>query len=232
MSRDDGSDPREIFSKADKLELPRWSPDGRQIAFMAQMNGKPWRIYTISAAGGPIREASAGSDQQGAPMWSPDGKWLAYGNVECQESASCAIHRVNLTTGQEFVVPGSDGLASARWSPDGRYIAALHPEQHEVWLFDIARQEWQKLAGGVNGNDLSWAGDSQHLYASRPTGNHPAILRFSIADHSMETAADLSPFSKLSGQVITWFALAPDGSILFTHELSTWELYSMRYQER
>lgn len=84
----------------------------------------------------------------------------------------------------------------------------------------------------MNGNDLSWSRNSHYLYASRPTGNHPAILRTSIADHSMETAADLSPFSKLSGQVITWFALAPDGSIVFTHELSNWELYSMRYEER
>ena len=84
----------------------------------------------------------------------------------------------------------------------------------------------------MNCNDLSWSRDSRYLYASRPTGDRPAILRVSIADHSVETAADLSPFSKLSGQVVTWFALAPDGSIIFTHELSTWELYSMRYEER
>jgi Tol biopolymer transport system component len=199
---------------------------------MALLPGKPWRIFTVSSSGGVLREASMGTDNQGAPTWSPDGKWLAHGNVECQETGTCAIHEINLSTGQEFTVPGSDGLSTARWSPDGRFIAALNPIGHEVLVFDEARQQWRKVADGVNGNDLSWSADSQYLYASRPAGNQPEILRISVSDAKVETAIDLRSFAALSGQIDTWFALAPDGSIIFSRELSANEIYSFTYSEK
>jgi Tol biopolymer transport system component len=232
ISRADGSSARQVELQARFFELPRWSPDGRWLAFMALLPGKPWRIFTVSSSGGVLREASMGTDNQGAPTWSPDGKWLAHGNVECQETGTCAIHEINLSTGQEFTVPGSDGLSTARWSPDGRFIAALNPIGHEVLVFDEARQQWRKVADGVNGNDLSWSADSQYLYASRPAGNQPEILRISVSDAKVETAIDLRSFAALSGQIDTWFALAPDGSIIFSRELSANEIYSFTYSEK
>ena len=71
------------------------------------------------------------------------------------------------------------------------------------------------MADGVNGNDLSWSADSQHLYASRPTGNQPEILRISVSDAKVETVIDLRSLTALSGQIDTWFALAPDESLIF-----------------
>jgi Tol biopolymer transport system component len=173
-----------------------------------------------------------GTDNQGAPTWSPDGKWLVHGDVECQETATCAIHKINLSTGQEFTVPGSDGLGTARWSPDGRFIAVLNPIGNEVLAFDEATQRWRKLANDVNGNDLSWSADSKYLYASRPAGNQPEILRISVKDAKVEAAVDLRSFTALSGQIDTWFALAPDDSIIFLRTISGNEIYSLTYSEK
>jgi len=231
VSQSDGSAARKIEFSANHLELPRWSPDGRWLAFMAQLPGKPWRIFVVSTDGGKPREASLGTTSQGAPTWSPDGKWLTYGKVDCQEAGICAIHRLNLATSQEFTVPSSEGLGTARWSPDGRYIAALNPVSHEVLVFDLITQRWRKLADGVNGNDLSWSADSRYLYASRPVGNWPEILRVSVKDASVETAVDLRSFTALTGHINTWFALAPDGSIIFMREISSNEIYSLTYTE-
>lgn len=173
-----------------------------------------------------------GTDNQGAPTWSPDGKWLVHGDVECQETGNCAIHKINLRTGQEYTIEGSEGLSTARWSPDGRFIAALNPIGHEVLVFEEATQQWRKLAGGVNGNDLSWSADSRYLYASKPAGNQPEILRVSVNDAKVETALDLRSFTALTGRIDTWFALAPDDSIIFSRELSANELYSLTYSEK
>jgi Tol biopolymer transport system component len=198
---------------------------------MATVADKPWRIYVVSADGGKLWEASIGTDNQGAPTWSPDGRWLVYGNVQCQEAGTCAVHKINLATGQEFTVQGSEGLSTARWSPDGRYIAALDSERHEVLAFDSLTERWQKLADGVNGNDLSWSVDSRHIYASRPAGDQPEILRISLKDAKAETAVDLSSFAKLTGRIDTWFTVAPDGSIILLRALNANEIYSLKFEE-
>ena len=232
MSRTDGSSARQVELQADFFELPRWSPDGKWLAFMASLPGRPWRIFVVSSSGGIPHEASMGTDNQGAPTWSPDGKWLAHGNVECQETGTCAIHKINLSTGEEFTVPGSEGLGTARWSPDGRYIAALNPIENEVLVFDGATRHWRKVADDVNGNDLSWSADSRYLYASRPAGNQPDILRISVKDAAVETAVDLRSFTAQSGKLDTWFALAPDDSIIFLRTVNGNEIYSLSYSEK
>ena len=226
VSHPDGTDAHQIVFPESNIELPRWSPDGRQIAFTAELPGKPWRIFVVPARDGKAREASRGTDNQGAPTWSPDGKWLVYGNVWCQETDSCEIHKIDLATGQEFTVPGSKGLWTARWSPDGRYVAALQPVRHQLWLLDLRRGQWRKLADGINGNDLSWSADSRHVFASIPNGDKPKIVRVSLGGQ-VKTAVDLSSFSKMPGRIDTWFALAPGGSIIFLHWFEPNEIYAL-----
>ena len=232
LSRADGSQARQISGAATVVELPRWSPDGKQIAFMGQLAGKPWRIYLVSSRGGQAREASTGNDNQGAPTWSPDGEWLIYGNVKCQEVGACAIHKIDLAAGTVSLIPGSEGLATARWSPDGRYIGALQPERHQAYLFDLATQHWQKLADDVRGDDLAWSRDSRYLYASKPTGNRPEIIRIAIPNGKVDAAVDLSSLSKLKGRINTWFGIAPDGAIILQRSLNSEEVFALSYASR
>ena len=232
ISRPDGSDARQLAFFGADFELPRWSPDGKEVAVMARLSARPWRILVIDVFAGRPREASAGNSSQGAPTWSPDGKKLIYGDVECQETGSCAIHEIDVSTRRDFTIPGSEGLGTARWSPDGRYIAALNPIRHEVLMFEVATQRWRKLMDGVNGNDLSWSGDSRYLFASRLGKSQPEILRISRKDGKIERFVDLSDFAKLRGRVDTWFAVAPQGCIIFSRELGSNEIYALGYQDR
>jgi len=56
---------------------PRWSPDGKRIAFLSVHDGTP-QVYLIAHDGGepaPLTHLSTGADNE---LWSPDGKWMAF----------------------------------------------------------------------------------------------------------------------------------------------------------
>lgn len=230
VAHSDGTSPHQISTTGmTNIELPRWSPDEKWIAFTGKRPRDPYRIFISPASGGPLREASHGTDNQGAPTWSPDGGHLVYGRVRCQEEKTCAIEEIDLQSGRETTLPGSQGLSTARWSPDGRYIVALRPDKLQVFLLNRSTGKWRKLADGVNGNDLGWAPDSSAVYASKPDGDRPEVIRISLNDHKAEPAVDLTNFSKLAGRIDTWFAVTPDDSILFLHIVSGHDVYALHY---
>jgi WD40 repeat protein len=232
ISRADGLERKQLTFPPMEVELPRWSPDGAQIAFTARSPGKPWRIFVVSRHGGPPREVSSGHDNQGAPTWSPDGKWLAYANVACQESKTCAVHRIELATGKIETVPDSKDLRTARWSPDGRYIAALQPERHELLVFDVETKNWRKLADSINGDDLSWSRDSRYLYTSRPAGDRPEVVRIPVAGGGPQTIVNLKSLSKLNGKFDAGFCIAPDGSVILVRLITSSEIYAFDWKTR
>lgn len=227
ISRADGSGARRLVSPPENVELPRWSPDGKQIAYMVRRTDHPWRIYLMQLDTGATREASEGNDNQGAPTWSPDGKFLTYGNVKCEETHSCAIHRIDLATGKVQTLPDSEGLVTARWSPDGRIIAALQLERHQLVLFDVRAGKWHTLADAINSADLSWSSDSKSLYTNIP-GTDARILRIRVADGHQQTVLDIHALDTFdmaeTGDL--QFSLAPDNSVILHRGIHSQEIYS------
>jgi Tol biopolymer transport system component len=71
-SRTDGSDRLQLTYPPIVAVLPRWSPDGTEIAFVDQERGKPWRILLAPSDGGTPKEAYTESRNQADPTWSPD----------------------------------------------------------------------------------------------------------------------------------------------------------------
>lgn len=233
VSNADGSSQRQLIASSfEVIELPRWSPDGKFIAFMAMRPGLPYRIYIVRANGGEPKEASHGTDNQGAPTWSPDGKTIVYGRVNCQEDRSCAIGKIDVKTGVETIVPGTEGFSTARWSPDGRYIAALNAKLSRVMLMDRKTGQWRVLADGVNGNNLEWSRNSQFLYAGKSENDGAMILRIQASTGKSERAVELSGFSRRLGIVDMWFTTTPENSILFVHEATWSEIYALQYAVR
>ncbi len=80
-----GGAPRQL-SAGPRDSGPRWSPDGRALAFSrsAEKEGRPQppQIYLMSLDGGeaqPLTELPLGA---GGPEWSPDGKTIAFQSTE------------------------------------------------------------------------------------------------------------------------------------------------------
>ncbi len=74
-----GDQPRvRQFTFGDKSDTaPRWSPDGRTLAFVSARAGKP-QIYLIGLEGGEARPLTAQPNGASNPVWSPAGTRLAF----------------------------------------------------------------------------------------------------------------------------------------------------------
>lgn len=231
-SRADGSDAFQLAKAPMQVQVSSWSPDGREIAFMGQAPGKPWRIFLIGHDGGPAREASEGNDNQGGPSFSPDGKAMVYGNVFCEETQNCWIRHVDLATGKTHILPGSNGLRTARWSPDGKYIAALRFQTREVVLFDVKEQRWQRLAGSVAGDNINWSSDSRYIYVDNPRETRPVVERIRIKDGRRSNVVSLASLQNVPGTISPWFGLAPDNSPILAHMFGSSEIYALDWAEK
>lgn len=75
----DGSGALQLTNGERGESSPRWSPDGRLIAFLAQRGeNEQNQIYLIENAGGEARQLTRHETGVSNIAWSPDGKWIYF----------------------------------------------------------------------------------------------------------------------------------------------------------
>ena len=205
---------------------PRWSPDGKQIAFYALLPDNKVKLYTVATDGGTPRELIPEDNQEEFdPTWSPDGTRIAFGGGSADRNSSIRIF--DFKTHQVLPVPGSTSLYSPRWSPDGRYLAALPYDSNSLMLFDFATQKWEELAKITLGFP-NWSKSSDHVYFLHEQ-DQPSVMRVRIRDRKLERVADLKNFRQ-AGFYSIWLGMAPDDSPLLLRDTGTQEIYALDWQ--
>ena len=119
------------------LYSPRWSPDGKQVAFR-NTQGKTTGLY-IRASDGSGKERQIGDRSDGvitSEDWSPDGKYLAITHVK-----SLQEHRTGTTHCKCCVFLGKgkpqfeiDNAADGKFSPDGHWLAYHDDASGQVYV--------------------------------------------------------------------------------------------------
>ena len=225
-SKVDGSQRLQLTYPPMLASLPRWSPDGKQIAFTARSPGNPLKTYLVSAEGGTPQQLMMGARAESDPGWSPDGNSLVFGARVHPEPS--AIYLLELRTNRVSMLPGSEELFSPRWSPDGRYIAAISfGSQNRLLLFDFTTKRWTELSQEVAAWPR-WSQDGKYIYFAGFRDN--ALFRVRLGDRKIEWLASLKDFRLAIGSSGPWPGWAPDDSPVVLRDLGTQDIYALEWK--
>jgi dipeptidyl aminopeptidase/acylaminoacyl peptidase len=80
-----GGEPKRLTDGAASASAPRWSPDGRRLAYTT--GGQVWTMKPDGSDREQVTDLSTGAAD---PVWSPDGKWIAFASdvyPDCTDDA-------------------------------------------------------------------------------------------------------------------------------------------------
>src|SRR5216684_4351754 len=209
---------------------PRYSPDGKWIAFSSDRNGN-LDVFIIPAGGGTAKQLTSHSADDAVLGWTPDGRGVLFSSQR-GEDFMAVLYVVSVDGGMPWRA-GPDMGIQASFSPDGKRIA-YNPKgqvywrkyyrgayQTDVWIEDVAAKKFTQLTD-FDGLDSwpMWSTDGDIYFVSDRDGNGLTnIWRISESGGKAERVTSFK-----SGDV-RFPSISADGKVIvFEHDFGIWKL--------
>jgi hypothetical protein len=193
---------------------------------LSPLTGSAWPFGTRNAEAYVVNIDGSGLQRIAAPYtlapnWSPDGNRIIMTHAADTESDEEVF---DFRTGQLSVVPSSKGLRGGQWVGPDEFVAAWRGTR-SLRVFNLDTNTWSQLVPEA----INWAHSLDYKYQYYTTGGaEPNAMRIRIADRNIEFSTSLKnlrrSISPLGG---TQISVAPDGSPVFTRDLSAQEIYAL-----
>ncbi|MBC8161343.1 MAG: PD40 domain-containing protein [Roseiflexaceae bacterium] len=215
-------------------EAPRWSPDGRTIAFSSNRVGNG-EIYLLAVDGGETERLTFHDSLSTPEAWSPDGAFLYFSST--RDLQGSAFYRVARTGGTpvSWLNQPYEHLEHLAVSADGGKMAFNITRNSwwrrgptmfgsgELWvasnMFDA--DDFRRISSEYSGRNRwpMWTPDGQALYIVSDRSGTENIWRLDLEDGSAEQRTHFG-----AGRVL-WPTLSADGrTMVFEREFGIWRL--------
>ena len=200
---------------------PRWSPDGRRLAYATEAVNDPYSravrssLWTVDVASGQSAKLWDGDGVQ--PAWSPKGTRIAFwANTNGQRD----IQTIAASGGRPVAVTNDAATDWApEWSPDGRWLYFVSDRGGSPNLWRVAIDE---ESGAVSGVPQLITNGVRSIASARFTRDGTRMVlaamdrSFDLAFYDFDPANPdrLAPRSTLHSPSLGWCSPSKDGSWL------------------
>ncbi len=214
-----GGDARRLTSHIGDEIFPKFSPDGKWIAFTGEYDGNP-DVYVVSAEGGEPKRLTFHPSNDIVLGWTPDGKDILFraDRTGGPPQRTTKLYLVSPQGGpaRELPPPRAD-LTS--FSPDGNKIAYIETSQEfRTWkkyrggwslpiaIYDLKKNTYEELPK-TNGMDLfpMWHGNAIYFISDRD-----GVMNLYSYDLSSKQTKKLTDYKEYD---IKWPSLGPDAIV-------------------
>ena len=189
------------FTSSTKSEfVPRWSPDGQQLAFLSNRDEDQQQIFLMATNGGEGRAVTKGKRSVKTFEWSPDGTRIA------------------------FLAPDAktEEEQKKEKDKDDARVVDKDDKHARLWILDVASGETRAVTkANWNFDELAWLPSGDRVVVKgteRPESDEytERIYSLRVADGTMEElAAPRGPFGEMrvapDGKVISYVGTREDG---------------------
>ncbi len=236
IARDDGANPSRLTAHVGRDIFPRFSPDGKWVAFSSNRMGND-DIYAVPATGGEPRQLTHATVDDTVLYWTPDGRRILFATARGERAFASPLHTVSLEGGLPEPLEMDAGQAGM-FKQDGMALAFNRTLSRywrkgyrgnataDLWLMDVKTGEFTKLTNlelkefKSHAQDCypMWGADGMIYFASErdgtfniwkiaPSGGKPAQVTFHKSDG------------------VQFPSISPDGkTIAYENEFELWAL--------
>jgi tricorn protease len=227
---EDGRNVKRLTVNKARDVYPRFSPDGRWIAFSSDRNGN-LDVFIIPAEGGTAKQLTTHSADDTVLGWSPDSRGVLFGAQRGEDFMS-KLYVVSVDGGMPRDA-GPDMGVFASYSPDGKRLAINRKSQAywrkyyrgsyqtDVTVMDIAAKKFTDVTNfaGIDSWPM-WSSDG-HIYFVSDRDNNGLTNIWRVG----EAGGNAERITSFKTGDVRWPAMSSDGkTIVFEHDFGVWKL--------
>jgi tricorn protease len=208
---------------------PKFSPDGKWIAFSSDRNGN-LDVFIIASSGGTAKQLTFHSADDTTLGWTPDGRGILF-STSRGEDFMAQLYIVGVDGGLPRRA-GTDMGNAASFSPNGQRIAYTPKGQTywrkfyrgsyqtDVWVADVSAKKFTQVTD-FEGQDSwpMWSGNDIYFVSDRDGNGLTNIWRIAESGGKAEKVTSFR-----SGDVRFPSVSADGRTIVFEHDFGIWKL--------
>ncbi|MBM3984506.1 MAG: peptidase S41 [Planctomycetes bacterium] len=217
-----------LASPAGPEQFPRFSPDGRSLAYVGNHDGNR-DLYVVPVDGGVAQRVTHHPAREQLSDWTPDGRLLfSSAHEDPLGGRAPQVFRVGPAGGLPERLPVPYG-GNAALSPDGRWLAYTPVPfdfrtwkrytggtAMDIWLFDLQSKQSRRMTDWIGSDSQPmWLGTTVYYLSDAGHGHLLQLWSFDTIGGVRSQVTDLPDFD------VKWPAMGPGpdgkGEIVFQH---------------